>query len=221
MILFWPLAPEHRRITQAFGANPADYAGYGLAGHEGIDLSCPVGTPVMAAHEGRVAVMWAPATYGTYIVLVGEWWMYTLYGHLSRTLRDGEIVNAGDLIGYSGNTGRSTAPHLHLGAYPLPRDWGNGYKGAIDPLPLLQEGERAMEQARAEGTALRFELEEIERLEEEAERHDANIIAERAMAERCRNQARMRRKALISTQNGRAYRVEIALGGGKPPDWSG
>ena len=216
--LYWPLAPEHRRITQAFGANPADYAAYGLAGHEGIDLGCPVGTPVCAAHGGQVAVLWAPTSYGTYVQISNESVM-TIYAHLSRALRDGEMVEAGDLIGYSGNTGRSTGPHLHFGACPLLRDWGNGFKGWIDPEPLLQEGE--MDEAKVEATAVRFELEEIVRLRKQALQHYDTAIAEKAMAERCQRQADMREEALVSTKNGKAYRVEGMLGGALPAGWEG
>jgi len=221
MILHWPLAPEHRRITQGFGANPADYTAYGLAGHEGIDLSCPIGTPVMAAHRGQVISMWAPASYGRYVELVGGDVM-TLYGHLSRILRAGEILEAGKIIGYSGNTGgTSTGAHLHLGAYPLPRDWGSGYKGAVDPLPLLQEGDRVMEKARAEATAVRFEIEEIVRLQESAKRRRDNAAIEQITAGREEHLADMRLAALVNTKNGRAYRLEGALGGTLPTDWEG
>ena len=217
--LYWPLAPEYRRITQRFGANPADYAAYGLAGHEGIDLGCPVGTPVYAAHGGQVAVLWAPASYGTYIQVTGESVM-TIYAHLSRALRDSETVETGDLIGYSGNTGRSTGPHLHFGACPLPRDWGNGFKGWTDPLPLLQEGEQ-MDAAGQQATALRFEMEVIERLQQEAEQHDNTATAEKAMADRCRRQASLKLQALVSTKNGLAYRVEGMLGQPLPAGWEG
>lgn len=220
MILHWPLAPEYRRITQVFGANPADYAAYGLAGHEGIDLSCPVGAPVMAAHAGRVAVMWAPSSYGRYIEVEGDGVM-TLYAHLSRALCDGEIVQAGAIIGYSGNTGSSTGPHLHFGACPLPRNLGDGYKGWVDPMPLLQERERIMENARAEATAVRFEIEVIVRLRQEAKQHRNQAAEEEMMATRCNNQADMREAALVNTKNGRAYRIEGILGGELPKGWEG
>ena len=220
MILRWPLPPEHRRVTQAFGENPADYAAYGLAGHEGTDLSCQVGTPVMAAHAGTVQLLYSPHTYGIHLQLWADDVM-TLYAHLSGVgVTSGHQVAAGKLIAFSGNTGRSTGPHLHFGVCPLPRDMGNGYKGWVNPLPLLQEGER-MEAARAEATAVRFEIEQIVRLREEAKQHHDNTITERAMEERCLRQADMREQALISTRNGKAYRVEGLLGGPLPKDWEG
>jgi len=143
MILRWPLPPEHRRITQHFGENPAFYRPFGLDGHEGLDVSAPVGTPVTAMHAGIVTVLSAPASYGRYATVEADWGL-TLYAHLSRALRDGEHVQAGELIGYSGNTGgTSTGPHLHIGVKPKPVDQGNGYKGWVNPAPYLQE-EKAM-----------------------------------------------------------------------------
>jgi murein DD-endopeptidase MepM/ murein hydrolase activator NlpD len=171
-------------------------------------------------HSGVVTVLSAPASYGRYATVEADWGL-TLYAHLSRALRDGEHVQAGELIGYSGNTGgTSTGPHLHIGVKPKPVDQGNGYKGWVDPLPLLQEGER-MEAIRKAATGVRWEIEEIERLLIEAEQHDNTVIAERAMAERCRRQARQKLQALISTKNGNAYRVEGLLGGALPRDWEG
>jgi len=220
MILRWPLPPEHRRITQAFGENPDEYAAYGLAGHEGIDVSCPVGTPVLAVHAGTIQILYAPDSYGLYLQLWSDEVM-TLYAHLSEAkVAGGQVIAAGETIGLSGNTGRSTGPHLHFGVCPLPRDVSNGYKGWVDPLPLLQEGER-MEAIRKAATSVRWEIEEIERLLIEAEQHDNTVIAERAMAERCRRQARQKLQALISTKNGNAYRVEGLLGGPLPKDWEG
>ena len=219
MYLRWPLPPEFRRITQYFGENPAFYRPFGLNGHEGLDVAAPVGTPVTAMHAGIVTVLSAPASYGRYATVEADWGL-TLYAHLSRALRDGEHVQARELIGYSGNTGTSTGPHLHIGVKPKPIDAGNGYKGWIDPLPLLQEGER-MEAIRKEATGVRWEIEQIVRLRQEARQHHDAAIAEQAMAERCQRQADMREEALVSTRNGRAYRVEGLLGGPLPKDWEG
>ena len=220
MLLRYPLPPEHRRVTQPFGARPWYYAEWGLAGHEGIDFGVPTGTPILAAHAGRVLVLSAPSSYGTYIQLTGDDVM-TVYAHLSAvTVTSGQRVTAGTPIGLSGNTGNSTGPHLHIGVKPKPIDASNGYKGWVDPLPLLQEGER-MEAIRKEATGVRWEIEQIVRLRQEARQHHDAAIAEQAMAERCQRQADMREEALVSTRNGRAYRVEGLLGGPLPKDWEG
>lgn len=127
-------------ITQLFGANPQDYAKFGMNGHNGTDYGLPAGTPVLAAESGRVSLLNDPPGFGTYVEIVGA--HKTVYAHLkSWAVSNGTIVNEGQVIGYSNNTGNSSGPHLHLGVKPLNPDRNNGYLGAIDPQPLLsQEG---------------------------------------------------------------------------------
>jgi len=128
-------------ITQRFGARPEYYAQYGLAGHEGLDLAAPAGTPVVAAHAGSAITYHGSPTYGEY-VCVSATGLQTLYAHLSRIdVRDGDAVTPGQIIGAVGVTGNSTGPHLHFGVRPIPIDFGNGFKGWCDPEPYLtQEG---------------------------------------------------------------------------------
>jgi hypothetical protein len=220
-VICWPTSHEHRRVTQSFGHPGKVYTAAGLLGHEGLDLSCVVGTPVYAAHYGRVADLWAPKSYGQYIELIGEWEL-TLYGHLSAVFHAGEIVEAGTLIGLSGNTGgTSTGPHLHFGLCPLPRAWSNGYKGWVNPLPRLQEGEQIMGQALEAAKVARFDSETIERLFEEG---DTDITDGQALIERGQlkhRQARLKLQQHVSPRNGVAYRPEILLGGDKPAGWEG
>jgi murein DD-endopeptidase MepM/ murein hydrolase activator NlpD len=126
-------------ITQAFGANPGDYARFGVAGHTGIDYGCPSGTPVLAAQEGKVVVVaFDPAGYGNFVMLVhagGD--LTSLYGHLSLSVvRVGDKVTCGEVIAYSGTTGNSTGPHLHFEVRQAGQS-NNGYGGAIDPAPLF------------------------------------------------------------------------------------
>ncbi|GEM_PF-2035658 len=135
--LYHPLGRGAWRISQRFGENPANYAEYGLAGHEGLDFGVPVGTPVYAAHDG----MAIPATGPTYGVQV---WCYgagltSVYAHLEGVVlgNSGQDVRAGDLIGYSGNTGRSTGPHLHFGL-KVAGEFVEGFRGWVDPEPYLR-----------------------------------------------------------------------------------
>lgn len=126
-------------VSQRFGEHPAWYAPYGLAGHEGLDLAVPTGTPVFAAHDGTATVRLGSPTYGNYVTVQSEA-VDTLYAHLSDvTVRQGQDVHAGDVIGLSGNTGRSFGPHLHFGVRPVPVDKDNGFKGWVDPEGWLQE----------------------------------------------------------------------------------
>lgn len=118
------------------------YEDMGMKGHNGIDYTCKVGTLVKAAHAGVVDKVYTSSTGGKGI------WLWdkkqnikTLYFHLSEQLvKKGKTVKAGDIIAKSGNTGKyTTGPHLHFGVYLVPADKDNGYKGAIDPEPLLAE----------------------------------------------------------------------------------
>jgi hypothetical protein len=125
------------RISQRFGEHPAWYAPYGLAGHEGLDLAVPTGTPVFAAHDGTATVRLGSPTYGDYVTVQSEQ-VDTLYAHLSRVhVEQGDAVRAGDIIGLSGNTGRSFGDHLHFGVRPNPIDLLNGFKGWVDPERFL------------------------------------------------------------------------------------
>ncbi len=82
--------------------------------HEGIDYGCEVGTPVYATADGIVVFSGYDPITGQYIKIEHGYGYTTLYGHLSRRLVvRGEKVHKGELIGFSGNTGRSEGPHLH------------------------------------------------------------------------------------------------------------
>lgn len=90
----------------------------GIHGYNGVDLGSPVGTPVLASASGDVIISRASGWnggYGSYIVIRHDNGTQTLYAHLSRTIVGaGEHVVQGQIIGYVGNTGRSTGPHLHF-----------------------------------------------------------------------------------------------------------
>jgi murein DD-endopeptidase MepM/ murein hydrolase activator NlpD len=82
--------------------------------HAGIDLAAPAGTPVKATAPGTVRLAGNAAGYGTLVVLEHGHGIESKYGHLqSVSVSKGQQVERGQLIGLSGNTGRSTAPHLH------------------------------------------------------------------------------------------------------------
>ncbi len=111
-------------ITQHLGEVSKLYRG---KPHNGLDIAAPVGTPVFAADDGKVIAVdnndinrWRKYQYGKYILIEHENNLATLYAHLSKqSVRVGEAVKRGELIGYSGNTGYSTGAHLHFGVY-----WG-------------------------------------------------------------------------------------------------
>lgn len=83
--------------------------------HEGIDFTAPTGTPIYATGNGRVMnVELGHRGYGNCIVINHGFGYQTLYGHMYRMkARPGQMVKRGELIGYVGNTGLSSGPHLH------------------------------------------------------------------------------------------------------------
>jgi murein DD-endopeptidase MepM/ murein hydrolase activator NlpD len=102
--LIWPTVATH--ITQYFGWR-----------HTGLDIGTPVGRPIYAATDGIVEVStggWNGG-YGNTILINNGNGMKTRYGHLSKLyVTKGQEVRQGEVIGTSGNTGRSTGPHLHF-----------------------------------------------------------------------------------------------------------
>ena len=117
----WPL--DTVRITQYFGNTEfAKTAAYNGAGHNGIDFGTPRGTSVRAALSGTVlAINTQVATmcqYGKWILIRHQNGLTTLYAHLSVvSVNTGDTVSTGQVIGYSGDTGYATGPHLHFTVY--------------------------------------------------------------------------------------------------------
>lgn len=134
-------------ITQLFGEHPAAYARFGLAGHNGVDLAMPVGTPLLSPADAVLVEAAYDATgYGWYVKLrtpAGADW---LLGHMDGPtgLAVGQAVAAGDELGQSGNSGNSTGPHCHVGYRPDDAYRGGGYGGYVDPLPYLIGAVRAV-----------------------------------------------------------------------------
>ncbi len=125
-VLKWPLAKI--RITQYFGKthfstkNSQVYSGHG---HNGVDFRASPGTKVMAALGGVVkgtgdtdSIPPKCYSYGRWVLIQHNNGLSTIYAHLSLIkVIKGETVNTGEVIGYSGNTGYTTGPHLHFGVY--------------------------------------------------------------------------------------------------------
>ncbi len=82
--------------------------------HHGIDLAANRGTPILAAADGYVTFTGRNGGYGLFVVIDHKYGFKTKYGHLQKIyVRRGQFVKRGDKIGEVGNTGLSTAPHLH------------------------------------------------------------------------------------------------------------
>ncbi|MGN1124024.1 MAG: peptidoglycan DD-metalloendopeptidase family protein, partial [Eubacterium sp.] len=122
--------PSQTKIT-------CDYGSAGYAGHTGVDFSCPSGSAVVAAESGYVFYTKQLTTsYGYHIVIMHDKtdsagnYVYTLYAHNSQILvTDGQYVNKGQTIAYSGSTGNSTGPHCHFEV----RTPTAAYANCVDP----------------------------------------------------------------------------------------
>lgn len=120
-VLAWP---TNGRLTQDYGATAFAQYGYRGKWHNGIDFAASIGTPIYSAENGTVAAVGDSdkycykGAYGKFIVVKHENNLTTLYAHLSlQKVKVGDIIERGELIGYSGKTGYSTGPHLHFSVF--------------------------------------------------------------------------------------------------------
>jgi murein DD-endopeptidase MepM/ murein hydrolase activator NlpD len=124
---YWPLDDTGFLTRGQVGDSAGDQA------HPGIDIAVPTGSVVRAAGGGTVSQTGQDPEYGWFVLLQHVGGYQSMYGHLSRRLvAQGDTVGAGQVIGLSGNTGRSSAPHLHFEI----RRQGT----ALDPLTMVKEG---------------------------------------------------------------------------------
>jgi murein DD-endopeptidase MepM/ murein hydrolase activator NlpD len=106
--------PVNGVLLSKYGERTDPFSGEGAI-HGGVDISAPSGTPVHAAADGIVSRSEYYGGYGKLIVIDHGNGMSTRYGHLSRfDVVPGQEVRRGDIIGYSGATGRATSPHVHF-----------------------------------------------------------------------------------------------------------
>jgi murein DD-endopeptidase MepM/ murein hydrolase activator NlpD len=106
----WPIEGP---VTSSFGEREDPFNGEG-AFHSGIDISAPYGAPVRATADGEVSAASMASGYGREVVLNHGHGYETLYGHLSSiAVLPGQHVTLGQVIGYVGQSGRATGPHLH------------------------------------------------------------------------------------------------------------
>lgn len=115
------------RISSNFNPRRLNPVTGRIAPHKGVDFSMPVGTPVLSVGDGEVVISKRSGAAGNYVVIRHGRQYTTHYMHLKKLLvTPGQKVKRGDRIALSGNTGRSTGPHLH---YEL---WVNNQ--AVNPL---------------------------------------------------------------------------------------
>jgi murein DD-endopeptidase MepM/ murein hydrolase activator NlpD len=133
--MVWPVQGP---LTQGFGPSPYWFEPTIRVGgtvyphfHTGIDLAVPWGAPVHAAMAGRVEYAGWQGGYGYTVVLLHDGGLRTLYAHLSRwSVRGGQRVAQGEVIGLAGATGNATGPHLHFEVRTAPQV-------VVDPMAYL------------------------------------------------------------------------------------
>jgi murein DD-endopeptidase MepM/ murein hydrolase activator NlpD len=106
----WPVAG---RITGHFGERLDPFSGEG-AFHAGLDIASHYGDEIRATAEGDVVEVGLRAGYGRLVIVDHGFGVTTWYGHLSGfNVQPGTHIKPGDVVGYEGDSGRSTGPHLH------------------------------------------------------------------------------------------------------------
>ena len=133
--LSWPISSTSRNynyITSYFGNRDVPVSG-ATANHGAIDIGVYSGTPIYACGDGYVMVSSSNGARGVYVMIKHADNLYTLYQHLnSSSVKVGQTVKRGQLIAYSGNTGISSGPHLHLEVRTSPY-----YGSEVDPLKYM------------------------------------------------------------------------------------
>lgn len=143
--------PNRNVITSRFGFRRWKF-------HYGIDLRLAVGDSVRCAFDGRVRIARRGKAYGNYVVVRHHNGLETTYAHLSKILvKVNDNIKSGDLVGWGGNTGRSTGPHLHYEIRYLGQ--------AIDPMMIIDFEEAKPYNTTLMLTAHHFEyVKEVEKL---------------------------------------------------------
>ncbi|PIE55541.1 MAG: peptidase M23 [Dethiosulfovibrio peptidovorans] len=130
------LRPVLGTISSPYGFRRI-YNGIPRRRHSGTDFRAPVGTPVRCAASGRVILTGNFYYVGRAVYVDHGQSVISMYFHLSEiAVREGQMVNAGDILGVSGKSGRVTGPHLHFGVALGGR--------LVDPMPLLMGDEGTM-----------------------------------------------------------------------------
>jgi len=127
---FLPVSGE---ITSSFGYRKNPFGRYTSEFHSGIDIACSYGTPVKATADGTVTFAGWDGYWGRRVEIDHGYGVITFYAHNSQIkVKAGDSVKKGQVIAYSGNSGRSTGTHVHYTVYV------NGQ--LVDPLNFTYYG---------------------------------------------------------------------------------
>lgn len=126
------IMPLQGEIVSTFGYRSNPFGGRSSEFHDGIDIACDYGSEVHATADGVITFAGWDGAYGRKVEIDHGYGIKTFYGHNSKLLvNTGDRVKKGQVIALSGNSGRSTGPHLHYGAIV------NGE--SVDPSQLINE----------------------------------------------------------------------------------
>jgi murein DD-endopeptidase MepM/ murein hydrolase activator NlpD len=107
--------PKGIRKSSGFGMRRSPFDPHHVEFHTGVDVACPSGSQVLAARDGKIVYTGFLGGYGNLVIAEHECGYRSLYGHLSKSLvKQGDEIKKGEVIALSGNTGRTTGPHLHF-----------------------------------------------------------------------------------------------------------
>lgn len=132
-------------ISSGFGYRADPFTG-GAAFHAGLDFKGPIGAPIYAAAAGRISFVGQQQGYGNTVEINHGNGLVTRYAHMSAfRARVGQPVQAGQVIGLIGNTGRSTGPHLHFEVRHNERP--------VNPRPFLEAATHVLQETTGSGSA--------------------------------------------------------------------
>lgn len=136
-----PVTRTDAEVLQHFGINPAAYARFGLAGHDGVDLSSQVGDQLYAPVAGTIrGPFWDAAGWGLNLA-VEDWKggrFYLCHLHDVGASNDGDAVESGTPIATAGATGNTEGRHVHVTYHPNEAYDDGPYRGRVDPWPFLR-----------------------------------------------------------------------------------
>ncbi|MDG2898550.1 peptidoglycan DD-metalloendopeptidase family protein, partial [Vibrio parahaemolyticus] len=111
----YPVDRAYRRITSGFNPKRKHPVTGRVTPHNGTDFATPIGAPVYSTGDGKVIAVRKHPYAGNYLVIEHNSVYKTRYLHLNKILvKKGQVIKRGQKIALSGNTGRSTGPHLHF-----------------------------------------------------------------------------------------------------------
>jgi len=211
-------------VTSGYGMRKNPVTGQ-MAMHDGIDVAVPVGTQVISPVDGTLRVRTDPGGYGLYCVVVSGNTEY-LFAHLSEVkVADGTQVQKGQLIALSGNSGRSTGPHLHAGTKVNGRSVNptSVYSGASTGAKVTRTSQGASSSSSAPPPLLASaDDEEKKKRDEEKKKRDAEaaarkarqalIDADRARQEGLEQERRNRDEQLKAQQENERLKRQSAIG---------